>query len=328
MSQMKTLRKEKIDILCTVGPKSLNKKFLKFSNNNISLLRLNMSHIDLKSLPSTIKYIRKYTKTPICIDTEGAQIRSKVKKELYYKKNQTLVLSKTKGNFNIYPNDIFEKLKKNDLMDIGFNDLKTKIISVKKNQIKLKVISSGLLEKNKGIHLINRKIKINFLTEKDLKALEIAQTMNIKNFALSFTNSENDIVKFKKILPKANKIYKIETLYAVNRFNKLINYGDNFLIDRGDLSKEVSTEMIPIWQRKIIKISKTKKNKNIFVATNFLETMIKKKSPNRGEANDIFNSLEMGSKGLVLAAETAIGNYAIESVMFLKKMIKVYKKFK
>ena len=70
-----------------------------------------MSHIDLKSLPSTIKYIRKYTKTPICIDTEGAQIRSKVKRVIL-QKNQTLVLSKTKGNFNIYPNDIFEKLKK------------------------------------------------------------------------------------------------------------------------------------------------------------------------------------------------------------------------
>ena len=154
--------KKKIDILCTVGPKSLNKEFLKFSNNNISLLRLNMSHINLKSLPNIIKFVKKYTKTPICIDTEGAQIRSKVKKKIYYKRNQTFVLSKTKGNFKIYPNDIYEKLKKNDLLDIGFNDLKTKIISVKKNKIKLKVISSGLLEKNKGIHLINRKIKINF----------------------------------------------------------------------------------------------------------------------------------------------------------------------
>ena len=72
---------KKIEILCTLGPKSLNSKFLKFSNNNISLLRLNMSHIETKNLSKLIKFIRKYSDVPICIDTEGAQIRSKVKKK-------------------------------------------------------------------------------------------------------------------------------------------------------------------------------------------------------------------------------------------------------
>jgi pyruvate kinase len=323
---MKQNSNKNIDIFCTVGPKSLNANFLKFSNKNISLLRLNMSHIDIKNLSNIIKYIRKYSKTPICIDTEGAQIRSKVKKKIFYKINKTLILSKKRGNFRIYPDDIFDKLKKNDILDIGFNDLKAKIIHKNNNEIKLKVVSSGLLEKNKGIHLINRKININFLTEKDEKALKIAQTLNIKNYALSFTNSKNDIIKFKKILPNCNLISKIETGYAVKRFNDLINHGDNFLIDRGDLSKEVSIEMIPLYQRKIIKISKTKKNKNIYIATNFLETMINKKTPSRGEANDIYSSIEMGAKGLVLAAETAIGNNAIESVEFLRKMINVFKR--
>ncbi|MDA8919109.1 pyruvate kinase, partial [Candidatus Pelagibacter sp.] len=270
--------------------------------------------------------IRKYSDVPICIDTEGAQIRSKVKKKQYYKKNSTLILSKVKGNFTIYPNDIFDKLKTNDIMDIGFNDLKAKVISKKNDNIKLNVISSGLLEKNKGIHLINRKIKINFLTKKDWEAIEIAKSHNIKNYALSFTNSENDIIKFKKILPHCKKIYKIETEYAVKRFEKLIKYGDNFLIDRGDLSKEITTEMIPVVQRKILNISNKRKNKNIYIATNFLETMIDNKSPTRGEANDIYSSLEMGAKGLVLAAETAIGNFTIESVLFLKNMIQVYKR--
>lgn len=324
---MNSINRKNIRIFCTIGPKSLNSKFLKFSNNNISLLRLNMSHIEIKNLSKLINYIRKYTKTPICIDTEGAQIRSKVKNKKFYKINQTFILSKKMGNFKIYPDDIFDKLKKNDILDIGFDDLKAKLISKKNDIIKLKVISSGFLEKNKGIHLANRKIKINFLSIKDLKAIEIAKTLNIKNYALSFTNSENDIIKFKKILPNCKRIYKIETKYAVKRFNKLIKYGDDFLIDRGDLSKEVSIEMIPKYQREIIKISKTKKNKNIYIATNFLETMINKKTPHRGEVNDIYNSLEMGAKGLVLAAETAIGNYAIESVIFLQKMIKVYKKY-
>ena len=56
--------------------------------------------------------------------------------------------------------------------------------------------------------------------------------------------------------------------------------------------------------------------------------MISNKYPTRGEANDIFNCLEMGAKGLVLAAETAVGLYPKNSVLFLKKMINEYLKFK
>ena len=53
--------------------------------------------------------------------------------------------------------------------------------------------------------------------------------------------------------------------------------------------------------------------------------MIENSFPTRGEANDIFNSLEMGANGLVLAAETAIGKNPISTVKFLNKMIKAFK---
>ena len=82
----------------------------------------------------------------------------------------------------------------------------------------------------------------------------------------------------------------------------------------------MSIENIPYIQRKILKKFQKYKNKNIFIATNFLESMITNKFPTRGEANDIYSSLEMGAKGIVLAAETAIGHYPEESVNFLKKM--------
>ena len=62
-------------IICTLGPQSLNKEFLKFSNKKIHLLRLNMSHLSLNKLSKAIIFIRKYSTVPICIDTEGAQTR-------------------------------------------------------------------------------------------------------------------------------------------------------------------------------------------------------------------------------------------------------------
>jgi len=318
--------KKKIDILCTLGPSSLNKKFLIFSKNNISLLRLNMSHVSLAGLEKLIKFIRKYTSTPICVDTEGAQIRTKVKKSKFFKVNSVFIINKKIGNINLYPEEVFDKLKFKDVLDIGFNDLKAKIIEKKENYIKLKTISSGLMEKNKGVHVMNRIVNLNYLTKKDLKAIQISRKLNIKNFALSFTNTEEDIKQFNKILPRSNKIFKIETIKAVKSLDKLMKLGNNFLIDRGDLSKEVSIEQIPVIQRKIINISKKYKNKKIFIATNFLESMIENKYPTRGEANDIYSSLEMGANGLVLAAETAIGKFPEKTIIFLKKMIKIFSK--
>ena len=61
------------------------------------------------------------------------------------------------------------------------------------------------------------------------------------------------------------------------------------------------------------------------MATNLLESMILNNYPTRGEANDIYSSIEMGADGLVLAAETAIGRYPIECVEFVKKMINQFK---
>ena len=66
------------------------------------------------------------------------------------------------------------------------------------------------------------------------------------------------------------------------------------------------------------------KKKKVYVATNFLESMVKNKYPTLAEANDIYNTLKDGASGLVLAAETAVGKYPKECVVFLKNMIKFH----
>ena len=316
---------KKIQILCTLGPSSLNKKFLNFTNNKVSLLRLNMSHVKSKKLKHHINFIKKNTSTPICIDTEGAQIRTKTKNKKIFKISQIFKIHKLNGKIMLYPPDVFSKLKINDELDIGYNDLTAKIISKNKKYLSLKTISSGTLEGNKGVHIKNRLLKLNYLTKKDFETIKVAKKFKIKNFALSFTNTVEDIKKFNKILPKQNKIFKIESKQAVKNIGKFFKLANNFLIDRGDLSKSITIENIPVAQRKIIKISKKYRGKNVFVATNFLETMIDNQTPTRAEANDIYNSLEMGAKGLVLAAETAIGKFPDKAVVFLNKMIKTYK---
>lgn len=317
----------KIKIICTLGPKSINKNFLNFSNKNIDLLRLNMSHLSINKLNKTIKFVKKNSRVPICIDTEGAQIRTKVKKEKSLKYGQIVKFSDQIGDIKLYPEYIMKKLKVGDILNVGFSNLSLKIIK-KKSKIYCKVISDGKLENNKGVHLENRKIKLNFLTYKDFQAIEIGKKHKINNYALSFTNSPNDIIKFNKLLKGKNKIFKIETRSAIKNFNAMLKKGENFLIDRGDLSKDVKIENIPLVQRNLFKKKLKFRNKKIFVATNLLESMLENNFPTRGEANDIFNSLEMGASGLVLAAETAIGKHPKDTVRFMKKMILAFKRSK
>ena len=311
---------KKKEIFCTLGPTSLNKNFLKFANNNVSLLRLNMSHIKISKLKRTIEFVRKYSSVPICIDTEGAQIRTKVTKLKFCKLNSIL------NNFTLYPSGVFNKLKVGDILNIGFRGLMVKIKSTNKKVIKSIIINSGYLENNKGVNIPNRKIKLKYLTDKDFEAIKIAKKYKINYFALSFTNDRGDIVNFNNLLKNEIKIYKLETRTAVKNLKKILSAGDKFLIDRGDLSKDVSIEMMPVIQRKIISLGK-KMKKDIFVATNFLESMLENNYPTRGEVNDIYNTLELGAKGLVLASETAIGKFPVECVSFLKKIIKTFNQY-
>ena len=313
----------KIKIFATLGPSSLNKSFLKFCKNKVYLLRLNLSHIEIKNFLKIIKFVRKNSNIPICIDTEGAQIRTKLKKDFLVKINQICLIHKKKNKFNLYPEIVYEKLKKNDILHVGFKSLKLKVIKISKNFIKLRALSAGFLENNKGVHIVNRKINLNYLTDKDFKAIELAQKMKIKNFALSFTNSEKDIIKFDKLLPTSRKIYKIETLLAVKNIDKILKLGKEFLIDRVDLSKAISIEKIPIIQKKIL-IKAKKQVKKVYIATNFLDSMIQNSVPAAGEANDIYSSLDAGASGLVLAAETAIGKYPKECIDFLNKQINAF----
>ena len=163
-------------IFCTLGPSSLNKEFLRYANKKVNLLRLNMSHIEIKNLQKNINFVKKYSSVPICIDTEGAQIRSKVKKKLFYKKGAVLKLfRKQDSNFALYPSSIFKKIKVKDILDIGFEGLKIQIKQKNNESCKAKVIRSGKLENNKGIFITNRKVDIEYLTEKDFRAIEIGK---------------------------------------------------------------------------------------------------------------------------------------------------------
>ena len=317
-------------IICTIGPVSENVKTLKhFKKCNVDLFRINLSHTKFDNLKKKILFLKKNIGiNKICIDTEGAQIRTgKIVKSKRLKQNQIVTMGfDKKVDYLFYPNFEIIKLKVGTKVQIGFEDLVLKIISKSNKMIKCKVIQSGLIESNKGVHF-DTEVNLNTLTEKDINSINLAVKLGVKNFALSFANKPSDVKIIRKLIKKNCKlISKIETKNALKNLYQIIKKSDAVLIDRGDLSRYIPVFQIPVEQLKILKVSKKLKTPT-YIATNLLETMVTKPTPTRAESNDVFQSLLHGASGLVLAAETAIGKYPKECVNFLKKSISEYNKF-
>ena len=96
---------KKIKILCTIGPNSLNKEVINFfKKNNVDIFRINISHTSLDDLKKKIIYLMSLNVTNICIDTEGAQVRTaNIKQRRFIKKGDIVIFtnnSKKKIFFN------------------------------------------------------------------------------------------------------------------------------------------------------------------------------------------------------------------------------------
>ena len=323
-------------IICTLGPSSYKKKILQeLKKEKVDIFRINLSHTPRDQIKAKILYLKKNKIKNICIDTAGAQIRTtECKKKYFLRKNKIIKIYNNKKlsddkNINFYPNIKLFLIKKNTSILIGFNNLELKVIKINKNEnsITCKVLKSGFLESKKGVH-IKSKIKLSALTEKDIFALKLAKEQKLNYLAISFVNSEDDLKLVKSIV--GNKMFlisKVETKDALINLKKISKLSNALLIDRGDLSRYIPIEQIPIAQEQVINFLK-KHNKPTYVATNLLETMIEQSLPTRAESHDIYSSLKQGAKGLVLAAETAIGKDPTACVKFLKKCIREFKENK
>lgn len=162
-------------------------------------------------------------------------------------------------------------------------------------------------------------------TKFDIESLKHAKNWGIDQVAVSFAQSADAINEARTLSNVKFIIAKIEDNRGVSNQTEIIAASDAILIDRGDLSKSFPPEDIPRICREIILTCKGMKTP-VWIATNLLESMVGSPQPTQAEVNDIATLIMLGVDGLVLAAETAIGNYPIECVQFVRKMIERYEK--
>ena len=314
--------------LVTIGPKSLKKNIIqKMDDYGIFVFRINLSHTSINHLKETITTIKIYTNTPICLDSEGAQIRNRkmLNDKVILKDGENIRIffgdtTEESRNLSLTPFDVAEQLKEGDVLNVDFHNVSLKVTGINQTSCDALVVQGGKVGSNKAVDL-QRDIPLLPITPKDEKAIEIGLRMGIEHFALSFTNRKSYVEDFRsKIGNDSYLISKIESISELLNIEDILNNSDAILIDRGDLSRQVPIEKIPLFQRRIISLARYRK-KDVYVATNLLESMVETKQPTRAETNDVVSTLEMGASGLVLAAETAVGNYPLECVEMIAKLI-------
>ena len=325
--QKRNKKSKKVKIMATVGPSSFDESIIrKMDLSGIDVFRVNMSHTNIEDLRDILSSLRKWTSKEICIDTEGSQIRTGMIKEnnIEVKSHRIIefVPVYVKGDLNKIPLSAnpWEVLLPGDVLKIDFHSAIIQIIKSDDNIVLGRVLEGGIIGSNKGI-CIDRDIKLPGFTSKDIKSFAIAIELGIRIIALSFASSAKDVICLRKYFDDEIKVIsKIESIQGINHLESICKESDAILIDRGDLSSEVPIEKISFAQRHIQKKANEFQTP-VYVATNLLESMVNNCKPTRAEINDITSTLFSGVDGLVLAAESAIGKFPVESTRMIARII-------
>ena len=150
--------------------------------------------------------------------------------------------------------------------------------------------------------------------------------MDVDYVALSFVRSAADVRDLRDLIEhagsRARVIAKIEKAEAVDSLLEILAETDAVMVARGDLGVEIGVAEVPLIQKRII-ARPLERGKPVITATQMLESMIGSPEPTRAEASDVANAVLDGSSALMLSAETAAGEYPLESVSYMDRIARV-----
>lgn len=311
-------------IVATIGPTSRSVDVLeRFRARGVDLARINMSHTREEDIEPTARLLQRCGLT-VCIDTEGSQVRTGYlgREALLFRDHAEVrlfdrMVDCDEQQLFIRPYEAVSHLEQGDLISIDFNSVLLKVADTSRlasdGFVRCRVIIGGVIGNNKAVSITNKVIQLPPFSQKDVRAIEFARSNGIRHFTLSFMDTPEEVLEFRRMYPGAIAYSKIETASGLNHLDDIIALSDGILIDRGDLSREVAIERIPLTQKLVIRRCRDA-GKDVFIASNILDSMCEAMKPSRGEVNDIITSMLDGVTGLVLTKETAIGRYPVEVI--------------
>ncbi|PKK94656.1 MAG: pyruvate kinase, partial [Tenericutes bacterium HGW-Tenericutes-5] len=231
-----------------------------------------------------------------------------------------------KEAFHISSPELFEDIDVGDFLLIDDGKMRLTVIKKSVGEFTCVVNNSGVIKSRKGVNVPNVKLSMPFISKKDDEDIRFACHNKVDMIALSFVRRKEDVLAVREILKQENSetielIAKIENQEGVDNINSILEVVDGIMVARGDLGVEVSTQLVPIYQKKLIQKA-NEVGKPVITATHMLESMMVSPRPTRAEASDVANAILDGSDAIMLSGETAAGDYPIEAVLTMDTIAK------
>jgi pyruvate kinase len=182
-------------------------------------------------------------------------------------------------------------------------------------------VTGGPLTDRKGVNVPDILLDIPALTAKDRLDLDFALGMGVDFIGLSFVQRPEDVAETRDIAAgRAWIVAKIEKPQALDQLDAVLDVADAAMVARGDLGVELPPEEVPLAQKRIVTAMRAR-GKPVIVATQMLESMIAAPAPTRAEASDVAGAVFDGADAVMLSAETAAGQYPVEAVDMMDRII-------
>ena len=200
--------------------------------------------------------------------------------------------------------------------------LSVEVTGVAPPRVHGRVVDGGILTAHKGMNLPGVQVSAPALTDKDREDVQDAVKIGVDYLALSFVRRPDDIEELRKLVPGTVKLVaKIEKATALDNLDRIVAVSDAVMVARGDLGVELPFEQVPLVQKRLISEA-NHQGKPVITATQMLESMVHNPRPTRAEASDVANAILDGTDAVMLSAETAVGQYPVEAVRAMDRIIR------
>jgi pyruvate kinase len=205
------------------------------------------------------------------------------------------------------------------LLDDG--KLRLRVTRCRGDHLLCDVVNGGALSDRKGVNVPDIVLDIPALTDKDRIDLDFALAHGVDFVGLSFVQRPADVAEAKAIVgSRAWIVAKIEKPQALDELDAVLDLADAAMVARGDLGVELPPEEVPLAQKRIVRAMRAR-GKPVIVATQMLESMISAPAPTRAEASDVAGAVFDGADAVMLSAETAAGQYPVEAVDMMDRIV-------
>ncbi|HZE30982.1 MAG TPA: pyruvate kinase [Actinoallomurus sp.] len=324
-------------IVSTIGPAcSSPERITALVEAGIDIARLNMSHGTQQQHEDVYRLLREAAGTTgralgILADLQGPKIRlgrfAEGPVRLTLGDEFTVTTEDVPGDrtevsttYGGLPGDVGP----GDTILIDDGRVVLNVTAVDGPRVRTRVLVGGMVSNHKGLNLPGVAVSVPALTEKDEADLRFSLRLGVDMVALSFVRTADDAEPVRRIMDEEGRIVpllaKIEKPQAVEHLEEIVEAFDGIMVARGDLGVELPLEQVPIVQKRAIELTR-EKARPVIVATQMLESMISAPRPTRAEVSDVAGAVFEGADAVMLSGETSVGDYPIESVQTMSRIV-------